>query len=182
VNQARLRRLESLERRLLRPVFKFPDPKACAAELLTQIEWHETNHRAVKAGRASALAPWPTDVTVPDHIAAELQHIHDRLMSAERRAAESKRAAKRARRAARRLAAAVEKPEPVPRTWAAFPGRTGARAGASGAGYAKADGVADVLSRPVYLVGCSPGRTGGTRMGGWDEAIFLARPRARSTY
>jgi hypothetical protein len=103
-----------LERRLLRPVFKFPDPKACAAELLTQIEWHEANHRAVKAGRASALAPWPADVTVPDHIAAEFQHIHDRLMSAERRAAESKRTAKRARRAARRLAAAVEKPEPAP--------------------------------------------------------------------
>jgi hypothetical protein len=135
MSKERLKRLATLESKLLRPAFKSFPGAAVAAEL----RWILTRHDAVKAGKAY-LVPRTYEPT-PDTPAAPAVHrqldvIHDRLIAGEREAKAARRAEKLKRRAARRRAAALDKPAPAP-NWAAAgkptsASRDGSRAAASG--------------------------------------------------
>jgi hypothetical protein len=105
---ARLKRLDALEARLLRPAFK-PFPFAAAAASLREL-------LALLTTGKICLVPQPALDPTPAMLAAHaaLDRIAGHLEAEKRKAAEEKRQAKLERRAARRARAALQRPEPVP--------------------------------------------------------------------
>jgi hypothetical protein len=104
----RLKRLQALEARLLRPAFKPFDYAAAAASLREMLA-------LLTAGRI-CMVPQPATDPTPAMLAVyrQLDHIHERLRANQRQAAEEKRQAKLERRAKRRLEAASAPAAPPP--------------------------------------------------------------------